>query len=47
MNPVIDLNSDLGEGAGHDKEILDLVSSANVADPAGNRLGLAGPRLAA
>lgn len=30
MNPVIDLNSDLGEGAGHDHEILDLVSSANI-----------------
>jgi UPF0271 protein len=30
MNPVIDLNSDLGEGAGHDNEILDLVSSANI-----------------
>ena len=27
----IDLNSDLGEGAGHDDEILDLVSSANIA----------------
>ena len=31
MNPVIDLNSDLGEGAAHDHEILDLVSSANIA----------------
>jgi UPF0271 protein len=31
MNLVIDLNSDLGEGAGHDHEILDLVSSANIA----------------
>jgi len=31
MNPGIDLNSDLGEGAGHDNEILDLVSSANIA----------------
>jgi UPF0271 protein len=31
MNPAIDLNSDLGEGAGHDNEILDLVSSANIA----------------
>ena len=31
MNPVIDLNSDLGEGAGHDNEILDLVTSANIA----------------
>ena len=27
----VDLNSDLGEGAGHDDEILDLVSSANIA----------------
>jgi len=31
MNAVVDLNSDLGEGAGHDNEILDLVSSANIA----------------
>src|SRR3954447_15164177 len=31
MNLVIDLNSDLGEGAGHDEEILELVSSANIA----------------
>jgi 5-oxoprolinase (ATP-hydrolysing) subunit A len=31
MNLVVDLNSDLGEGAGHDQEILDLVSSANIA----------------
>ena len=31
MNLVIDLNSDLGEGAGQDNEILDLVSSANIA----------------
>jgi 5-oxoprolinase (ATP-hydrolysing) subunit A len=31
VNLVIDLNSDLGEGAGHDHEILDLVSSANIA----------------
>ena len=31
MNLVVDLNSDLGEGAGHDNEILDLVSSANIA----------------
>ena len=31
MNAVVDLNSDLGEGAGHDEEILDLVSSANIA----------------
>jgi UPF0271 protein len=31
MNPVVDLNSDLGEAAGHDNEILDIVSSANIA----------------
>lgn len=31
MNLVVDLNSDLGEGASHDGEILDLVSSANIA----------------
>ena len=31
MNLVVDLNADLGEGAGHDEEILDLVSSANIA----------------
>ncbi len=30
MTAVIDLNADLGEGAGHDDEILDLVSSANI-----------------
>jgi UPF0271 protein len=30
MNLVVDLNSDLGEGAGHDLEILELVSSANI-----------------
>lgn len=26
----IDLNADLGEGGGHDCELLDLVSSANI-----------------
>lgn len=31
MTLVVDLNSDLGEGAGNDDEILDLVSSANIA----------------
>lgn len=31
MNGVLDLNSDLGEGAGHDDELLGLVSSANIA----------------
>ncbi len=30
-NLVVDLNSDLGEGAGHDDEILELVTSANIA----------------
>ena len=29
--PVIDLNADLGEGAGHDEALLDIVTSANVA----------------
>jgi len=27
----IDLNCDMGEGCGHDAELLDLVSSANIA----------------
>ena len=32
MSPLaIDLNADLGEGAGHDEELLALVSSANIA----------------
>ena len=31
MNGVLDLNSDLGEGAGYDDELLALVSSANIA----------------
>jgi UPF0271 protein len=31
MKPRIDLNADLGEGAGHDDEILGLVTSANIA----------------
>ena len=31
MNLTIDLNSDLGEGAGHDEELLTLVTSANIA----------------
>lgn len=29
--PVIDLNADLGEGAGHDEALLEVVTSANVA----------------
>lgn len=38
----VDLNSDLGEGAGHDDEILSLVSSANIACGfhAGNPAGI-------
>lgn len=31
MNLSIDLNADLGEGAGHDDELLSLVTSANIA----------------
>jgi len=31
MNLHVDLNADLGEGAGHDKELLKLVSSASIA----------------
>src|SRR5258708_11719540 len=31
MSLVVDLNADLGEGAGHDDELLTLVTSANVA----------------
>jgi UPF0271 protein len=31
MNLCVDLNADLGEGAGHDTELLALVSSANIA----------------
>jgi UPF0271 protein len=31
MNLTVDLNADLGEGAGHDDELLDLVTSANIA----------------
>src|ERR1043166_4967666 len=31
MNLRVDINADLGEGAGHDDEILDLVSSASIA----------------
>ncbi|MDQ6764786.1 MAG: LamB/YcsF family protein, partial [Verrucomicrobiota bacterium] len=27
----VDLNADLGEGAGHDQELLGLVTSANIA----------------
>lgn len=31
MNLVVDLNADLGEGAGHDAELYDLITSANIA----------------
>jgi len=31
MKLSIDLNADLGEGAGHDKELFELISSANIA----------------
>jgi len=31
MKCVVDLNADLGEGAGHDEELLALVTSANIA----------------
>src|SRR5256884_5070977 len=31
MKLSIDLNADLGEGAGHDEELFQLISSANIA----------------
>ena len=31
MKPSIDLNCDLGEGAGHDAALMPLITSANVA----------------
>jgi UPF0271 protein len=31
MKLCVDLNADLGEGAGHDEELLELVTSANIA----------------
>ena len=31
MSLIVDLNADLGEGAGHDDELLTLVTSANIA----------------
>ena len=31
MNLSVDLNADLGEGAGHDTELFELISSANIA----------------
>jgi UPF0271 protein len=31
MNPSVDINADLGEGTGHDAELFELISSANIA----------------
>jgi UPF0271 protein len=31
MNLIVDINADLGEGSGHDEELFELISSANVA----------------
>ncbi len=31
MKLSVDLNADLGEGSGHDAELFDLISSANIA----------------
>jgi len=31
MNLTVDLNADLGEGSGHDAELFELISSANIA----------------
>jgi UPF0271 protein len=31
MNLFVDINADLGEGAGHDEELFELISSANIA----------------
>src|SRR6201981_2617737 len=31
MNLSVDLNADLGEGSGHDAEVFELISSANIA----------------
>ena len=31
MNLFVDINADLGEGAGHDDELFELISSANIA----------------
>ena len=31
MKLIVDLNADLGEGAGHDAELFELISSANIA----------------
>ena len=31
MKLSVDLNADLGEGSGHDSELFELISSANIA----------------
>ena len=31
MSLRVDLNADLGEGSGHDTELFELISSANIA----------------
>lgn len=31
MNPIVDLNCDLGEGAGHDEALMPLITSASIA----------------
>ena len=31
MNLSVDLNADLGEGSGHDRELFEFISSANIA----------------
>ncbi len=31
MKLAVDLNADLGEGSGHDAELFELISSANIA----------------
>ena len=31
MKLSVDINADLGEGAGHDEELFELISSANIA----------------
>jgi UPF0271 protein len=31
MNLIVDLNADLGEGSGHDAQLFELISSANIA----------------
>jgi len=31
MKLSVDINADLGEGSGHDEELFELISSANIA----------------